>query len=123
GGCASCMRRPNQIPEAQRVEERAMEESAGGKRAIEQVCDKARVAVQPAFRLDEIEEQHASERGERERVSIDPHARRPQTVGQTIEGTAKRAKEAGRHAFARKHLADTQRKGERRFTARLRQSL
>ena len=86
---------------------------AAGDRPVEEVRHVARVAVQPPFRLDEIEEEHAREGGERQCVPIDLRAGRAQAVGQAIERAAKGTKEAGRHAFARQHLADTERKGER----------
>jgi hypothetical protein len=44
-------------------------------RAIEQPGDIAGVAVEPALRLDEIEEQDARQRGQGEGVAVGPHAR------------------------------------------------
>ena len=86
-----------------------------GERPVKQMRDVARVAVQPAFRLDEIEEEHAREGRERERVAIEMGARRSQAVGQVQQRGAECAEEAGCDALAGQHFADAQRQRQRRF--------
>ena len=92
-------------------------------RAFEQMRDVTEVAVQPALGLDEIEEEHACEGGERERVPIGARPRRAQPFGQLYQRVPKGAKEAGCDSLAREHLADSQRQRERRLVRGRRQPL
>ena len=99
--------RPIQGAEAQRVEERAMKVAAGGERAVEQPRDVTGVAVQPALRLNEIEEEHARQRGQRQGVTIEARAWRAQPLSQPIQRAPKCSKEARRDAFARQDFPDS----------------
>src|SRR5213075_683627 len=108
-------RRAIQRTEAERVQERTMKVAPAEQGAVEQVWHVARVAVQPAFRLDEIKEEHASQCGQRQSVAVETGTRRAKLLGQVHQRAAERAEETWCDAFARQHLADAQRQGERRF--------
>src|SRR6266566_4303456 len=75
----------------------------------------APVAVQPAFRLHEVEEQHAGERGERQGVPVGPTAGRGQAVRQPLQRGTERPKEPRGDPFARERFADPQAERQRRF--------
>ena len=87
-----------------------------GDALIETVDQIAPVAVQPAFRLHEIEEQHPGERGEREGVALGPAAGRRQAVRQPFQRGPERPEEPRGDAFVRERFADPQAERERRFS-------
>src|SRR5258706_2292460 len=92
-----------------------MEVPAGAECPVEQVWDVAGVAVEPAFGLDEIEEEHARECGERERVAIDTRAWSAEPFGQPVECATKSTEEPWRDAFARQHFTDSERQRQGRL--------
>src|SRR5882762_7441022 len=75
--------------------------------------DVAWVAVEPAFGLDEIEEEDARECGECERVAVDTRARSAEPFCQPVECATKGTKETWRDDFARQHFADSERQRQR----------
>src|SRR2546427_7700330 len=76
----------------------------------------APVAVEPPFGLDEIEEEHARERRERERMPLGATTRGRQPVGQALEHGAEGLEEAWRDRFVRERLADAEAQRERGFS-------
>src|SRR5438105_6807444 len=114
---------PIQCTEAECVQEGPVEVTTRGQRAIEQSWYVARVAIEPALRLDEIEEEHAGECRQRERVTIHFRSRRVQAIGEPIQRRAECPEETGCNALAREDFRDAQREGERRFTLDRRESL
>jgi len=114
---------PIQRTEAECVQEGPVEVTTRGQRSIEQSWYVARVAIEPALRLDEIEEEHAGECRQRERVTIHFRSRRVQAVAEPIQRRAECPEETGCNALAREDFRDAQREGERRFTLDRRESL
>src|SRR5256884_9997746 len=94
----------------------AVKVAPAGDALIETVDQKAPVAVQPALRLHEVEEQHPGERGEREGVALGPAAGRRQAVGQPLQRGPEHPEEPRGDAFARERFADPQAERERRFS-------
>jgi len=76
----------------------------------------APVAVEPPFGLDEIEEEHARERRERERMPLGATTRGRQPVGQPLEHGAERFEKTWRDGFTRERLANPEAQGERGFS-------
>src|SRR5256714_754244 len=114
---------PIQRTEAECVQEGPVEVTTRGQRSIEQSWYVARVAVEPALRLDEIEEEHAGECRQRERVTIHFRSRRAQAIAEPIQSCAERPEKPGCNALAREDFRDAQREGERRFRLNRRESL
>src|SRR5439155_787475 len=108
-------RRAVEGAEAQRVEDLAVEVAPGGEALVEAVDQVAPVAVQPALRLDEVEEQHTGEGGERERMPLAPAAGRRQAVCQPLQRGPEHPEEPRGDPFARERFADPQAERERRF--------
>ena len=106
-------RRPIERAEAQRVEHVALKRAARREGLVEPVDQVAAVSVQPALRLDEVEEQHPREGREGERMALAAAARFRQPVGEPLEHAAERLEEAGRDTLARERLGDAQRESER----------
>ena len=102
-------------PEAQRVEDPAVKRPPGGDAVVESADQVAAVPVQPPFSLDEVEEQHPCERGQRERVPLRPAARGRQPISEALERGAERAKEAWCDGFARERLTHPQAERQRRL--------
>src|SRR5207245_7898115 len=69
GGRALC-RRAVQGSEAEWMEDRAVEVAPPGERLVEAKWEVPAVAAEPALLLDEVQEQHARERGQGEGVAI-----------------------------------------------------
>src|SRR5207237_255498 len=114
---------PIQRTEAECVQEGPVEVTTRGQRSIGQSWYVARVAIEPALRLDEIKEEHAGECRQRERVTIHFRSWRAQAIGEAIQCHAECPEKPGCNALAREHFRDAQRQGERRFTLDRRESL
>src|SRR3954468_7565488 len=82
---------------------------------VEQPGDISRVAVQPAARLDEIEEEDACQSSECERVPVCAQARGREAVGEPVERAPERSEEPRCDALAGEDLTDPQGERERRF--------
>ena len=121
-GGATPISRPIQRTEAEGVEKGAVKVPARREGPIEESGHIAGVAIEPALRLDEIKEEHAGERRQRERMAIRAGSRRAQAIGEPVQSCAKRPEEAGRDALAGEHVRDSKREGERRFALCRRQS-
>ena len=109
-------RSPVERTETQRVQDLAMKGAAGGQRGVEAVDDVASVSVQPPFRLDEIQKQHARQRAEGEGVALGAAAGRGEPVGEPLEDRTERLEEPGGDALACERLADSQAQRERSLT-------
>ena len=86
---------PIQRTEAECVQEGPVEVTTRGQRSIEQSWYVARVAIEPALRLDEIKEEHAGECRQRERVTIHFRSRRAQAIAEPIQSCAERPEKPG----------------------------
>ena len=82
-----------------------MKIAPGDEGALEQLRQVARVAVEPALGLHEIEEQHPGESREGQRVPVGARARRGKPVGESLERGAEGAEESGSDAFTGEHVA------------------
>ena len=97
----------------QRMQERAVKVMPARQRPIEEARHVARVPVEPALGLNEIQEEHAGQGREGERVTVAARSGRRQALGQPIERGTKRPEKAWRDAFTREHFANAQRECER----------
>jgi len=95
-------------PETQRVEHPAVKRTPGRDAVVEPADQVATVPVQPPLGLDEVEEQHPRERGQREGVTLGPAARCRQPIGQALERGAERAEETWCDGLARERFAHAQ---------------
>ena len=107
-----------QDAEAQGMQGDAVEVAARRQRAVEQMRQVAAVAVEPPLLLHEIEEEHARERGERQRVPVRAAARCGEAIGEALEHGAEGPEEARRDRFSAEGLADPQTQRQRGFVRR-----
>ena len=111
----ACGARAVAQPAVQRAEAQWIEH-APLKPAPEAMDEVLPVAVEPSLGLHEVEEQHPRERGEGERVPLEPAGRSRQTVCKPLQGGAKRLEEARGDALTRERLARPQAQPQRRLS-------
>jgi len=107
GPRAATGHRPVQDTEAEGVKKGAVKVQLPGEGALQQPGQVTMVAVEPALRLHEVEEQHARQRGERQVMPIGAHMWNSQPIGEAVEGLAEGAKETRCDPFGRQHLANS----------------
>ena len=105
GRAAAVDGRAVERPEAQRVEHPAVKRAARRDAVVESADQVATVPVQPPLGLNEVEEQHPRERGQREGVTLGPAARCRQAIGQTLQRGAERSEETRCDGLARERFA------------------
>ena len=107
--------RPIEGTEAQRIEHMAMEVAAGGRALVETMDEVTPVSVQPALRLDEVQEQHSGEGSERQGVTLGAAAGGRKAIGEALERDPERLEEPWGDSFAGERLAHPQAQRERRL--------